>query len=204
MTPNRTSSGKSAKSRVSPATRKSLTAPKVKSKAAIAANLPPAKVFYQGGDDWNVDESIGYLVRKLTNSIQRHVDSKMQIHGLTHSQWGPLMLIVNGKGNTAGALARELDMDAGAMTRMVDRLEDKGMLKRVSSDNDRRVAHLELTRKGRAAIKVVPDSLAEILNHHLRGFGHDEVIYLKASLRRMLENGGDVLPKSNPILTKTV
>lgn len=162
---------------------------------AGGANLSPANAFYQGGDDWNLDESIGYLIRKLGNSVQRHVDSKMQVHGLTHSQWGPLILIANGKGDTAGALARELDTDTGAMTRMVDRLEDKGMLKRVWSDADRRVARLELTAQGRAAIKVIPDGLAAVLNHHLRGFERDEVMQLKASLRRMLENGSEPLPK---------
>ena len=166
-----------------------LTASKRQSKACANTETP----FYKGGKFWDVDESIGYLVRKLGNSFQRHIDIKMQACGLTHSQWGPLVLMVNGKGDTAGALARELDLDTGATTRMIDRLETKGMLRRVWSENDRRVAHLELTEQGRAVTQIIPNAIAEVLNHHLRGFAHDEVMQMNANLRRMLENGKEPL-----------
>ena len=164
------------------------------------AVAPPAEGFYQGGTYWNIDESIGYLVRKLANSFQRHIDAKMQARGLTHSQWGPLLLIANDKGDTASALARELDVDPGATTRMVDRLEAKGMLKRVWCEQDRRVVRLKLTEQGRAVTELIPDALAEVLNHHLRGFSRDEVMMMKANLRRMLENGRDALP--DPVIER--
>lgn len=155
--------------------------------------------FYKGGDYWNVDESIGFLIRKLKNSLHRHMDSQMLACGLTDSQWGPLLLIANGKGDTSGMLARELDLDAGAMTRMIDRLETKGMLRRVWSANDRRVANLELTAQGLAVTRRVPDAIAAVLNHHLRGFAHEDVLQIKANLRRMLENGSDPLPNVEPV-----
>jgi DNA-binding MarR family transcriptional regulator len=157
--------------------------------------VPAAEGFYQGGTYWNIDESIGYLVRKLANSFQRHIDAKMQARGLTHSQWGPLLLIANGKGDTASALARELGVDTGATTRMVDRLEAKGLLKRGWCELDRRVVRLKLTEQGRAVTESVPDCLAEVLNHHLRGFTREEVLQMKSNLRRMLENGRDTFPE---------
>ena len=162
--------------------------------SAESAEMP----FYHGGDYWNIDESIGYVIRKLKMSIERHMDSKMQAHGLTHSQWSPLVLMANGRGNTVTALAREFHLDAGAMTRMVDRLEAKGMLKRVWSAHDRRVANLELTEQGQAVTRLIPDAIAAVLNHHLRGFQHDEIVQLKANLRLMLENGRDPLPAVTP------
>ena len=158
-----------------------------------SAATPSTEALYKGGAHWNIDESIGYLVRKLANSFQRHIDAKMQSRGLTHSQWGPLLLIANGKGDTASALARELDVDAGATTRMVDRLEAKGMLERTWCAQDRRVMRLKLTEQGRTVVESIPDSLAEVLNYHLRGFSRDEAVLMKANLRRMLENGRDTL-----------
>ena len=155
--------------------------------------------FYKGGDYWNLDESIGFLIRKLKNSLHRHMESQMLACGLTDSQWGPLLLIANGKGDTGGMLARELDLDAGAMTRMIDRLEAKGMLQRVWSADDRRVANLELTAHGLAVTRRVPDAIAAVLNHHLRGFSHEDVLQFKANLGRMLENGSDPLPDGESI-----
>lgn len=167
--------------------------------AAKPAVISPAEHgFYKGGGHWNVDESIAYMLRKLTMSIRRHADAKMQERGLTNSQWKPLLLIAGGKGDTASALARELEVDNGAMTRMVDRLEAKGMLKRVWDDKDRRVARLELTKEGRHVTEMIPDAIAEVLNIHLRGFTRDEVTVLKTSLRRMLANGCEVLPCAGP------
>ncbi len=165
---------------------------------ADCVSMSPASLFYKGGDHWNIDESIGFLIRKLKNSLHRHMDSQMLPCGLTDSQWGPLLLIANGKGDTCGMLARELDLDAGAMTRMIDRLEAKGMLQRVWNADDRRVANLELTAQGFAVTRRVPDAIAAVLNHHLRGFAHDDVIQIKANLRRMLENGRDSLPNVEP------
>ncbi len=166
---------------------------KTKAEPATAAST---EALYQGGKHWNIDESVGYLVRKLANSFQRHIDAKMQARGLTHSQWGPLLLIANGKGDTASALARELGVDTGATTRMVDRLEAKGMLSRAYCDKDRRVMRLKLTEQGRAVTESIPDDLAEVLNHHLRGFTRDEMQLMKNNLRRMLENGRDVFPET--------
>ncbi len=166
----------------------------VMKKSVLTATAAATPGFYKGGKHWNVDESIGYLLRKLMMSLQRHTDAKMQERGLTHSQWGPLLLIASGKGDTASALARELEVDNGAMTRMIDRLEAKGMLKRVWGEKDRRVAHLELTKAGEEVIGMIPGALAEVLNHHLRGFSRDEVVLLKTNLRRMLANGCEALP----------
>ncbi len=153
--------------------------------------------FYHGGAHWDVDESVGYLIRRLSHSLQRHIDARMQSCGLTHSQWAPLLLLAGGRVNTASAIARALDIDTGATTRMLDRLEQKGMLKRVWSEHDRRVAHLELTPLGRDAAATIPDSIAAVLNHHLRGFRHEDVNILKDQLRRMLANGDLLMPISD-------
>ncbi len=172
---------------------KSKVAPSVVAAHADSAGSSAESPFYKGGDHWNIDESIGFLIRKLKNSLHRHMDSQMLPCGLTDSQWGPLLLIANGKGDTSGMLARELDLDAGAMTRMIDRLEAKGMLNRIWSADDRRVANLELTAQGLAVTRRVPDAIAAVLNHHLRGFAHKDVQQISANLRRMLENGSDPL-----------
>ncbi len=164
-----------------------------------ANDLPDsAENGFYSGDNWKLDESIGYLIRKLTVSMQRHIDAKLQSRGLTDSQWKPLLMIAHGKGDTASALAREMSIDAGAVSRMIDRLEAKGLIQRVWCKEDRRVTYLELTAQGREIAQTLPATLAVVLNHHLRSFSRDEVLQLKSQLRRMLENGGDPLADALP------
>ncbi|MET0335723.1 MAG: MarR family transcriptional regulator, partial [Rhizobacter sp.] len=81
-----------------------------------------------------------------------------------------------------------MQTDPGATTRMLDRLEAKGLCKRVRSTEDRRVVNLELTPDGDAAADMVPPALAEVMNSHLAGFSKTEWQALLGYLRRMLAN----------------
>jgi DNA-binding MarR family transcriptional regulator len=122
-------------------------------------------------------------------SVVFQIDKRLDIHDLTSAQWGPLMRLRTTGGSTVAELARWLNVDAGAMTRLLDRLEKKGLCKRVRSTEDRRVVKVELTPEGEAAIREVPAVLAEVMNAHLAGFSKTEWLALKTYLQRMLDTG---------------
>ncbi len=128
-------------------------------------------------------------MRKVLSSILAQADAQLAVHGLTYVQWLPLYKLVMDEGNTLASLARELSIDPGAMTRSLDRLAAKGLLRRERSSEDRRVVHLVLTDEGRKVAKEVPAVLAQVLNGHLRGFSLDEWQLLLQLLQRMLDNG---------------
>ncbi|MCB1746424.1 MAG: MarR family transcriptional regulator [Gammaproteobacteria bacterium] len=144
---------------------------------------------FYAGDDYVIDESYGYLVRRLHASLQRHIERRMQPLDLTAMQWAPLLLLAEGKADTGAELARWMNIDTGAMTRMLDRLEGKGLLERRRCAADRRVVRLILTSEGEAAVARVPAILAEVLNLHLAGFEAAELSTLMGYLHRMLDNG---------------
>ena len=135
------------------------------------------------------EESVGYMMKRIMISIVFQADKRLDAHGLTSAQWGPLMHLQTTGGATVAELARWLNADAGAMTRLLDRLEKKDLCKRVRSTKDRRVVQVELTAAGEAAITAVPAVLAEVLNGHLAGFSKTEWQALRTYLQRMLENG---------------
>jgi DNA-binding MarR family transcriptional regulator len=143
--------------------------------------------FYRG-DDYRINESIGYLLKQLRSSIERAVDDEMAEHDLTGVQWGPLLMIDQGLGSTAAEIARIGCVDTGAVTRMLDRLEAKGLVRRSRCPNDGRVVQLELTEEGQRLCKLIPFGLARVLNSLLRGFTEAEVETFKSLARRMLAN----------------
>jgi len=144
--------------------------------------------FYRA-DSYCAEESVGYLMKRIMMSVVYQVDKRLDVHELTSAQWGPLMRLRTTGGSTVAELARWLQVDAGAMTRLLDRLEKKGLCKRVRSTEDRRVVKVELTPEGEAAIREVPAVLAEVMNAHLAGFSKTEWQALKTYLQRMLETG---------------
>lgn len=132
---------------------------------------------------------MGYLVKLFYTSMQRVVDREMAPLDLTAMQWRPILLLYKGLADTPAELARLLDVDTGAMTRALDRLEAKGLLRRVRSQKDRRMIRLALTDEGCARARQIPDALAEAQNIHVRGLSADELATFKHLIRRMIANG---------------
>lgn len=139
--------------------------------------------------NYDPSKSLGRLLHKLMNSISRDIDTRMADLDLTNKQWAPLIMLMRCRCNTAAELARELEVDTGAMTRMLDRLEGKGFVRREPSADDRRVIKLALTPEGEQVSQHVPEILSASFNRHLAGFTVDEFDQLMSMLTRMLSNG---------------
>ena len=134
------------------------------------------------------ENSMGYLMRRIGQLMVGEVDRQLGCSGLTHAQWAPLFLIHRGEANTLAALARELQVDAGALTRTLDRLEAKGLCRRERSAEDRRVVNLTLTPEGKKAAEPVPGILCDVSNAMLAGFSQSEWQTMMGFLRRIVAN----------------
>lgn len=131
------------------------------------------------------DESIGYLVNAARARIGSALDAALEPLDLTMAQWGTLMSVKNGA-QTAVDTCRHLGCDTGSMTRMIDRLEEKALLRRERSTTDRRVVLLVLTPTGEALCRKARPLVAEVFNHFLRDFSRDEFEQLKFLLRKLI------------------
>lgn len=162
------------------------SAPPVSTQDTTAGDLS-ALVFYKP-DSYCSEDSMGFLMRRIMLSLINDVDRRLECLGLTHAQWTPLFMLYKGRASTLAELARELQIDPGALTRTLDRLEAKGLCRRERSTEDRRVSHLTLTDTGLAAAAQVPHVLSQVQNAYLKGFSHEEWQQLLGMLRRLLVN----------------
>jgi len=85
-------------------------------------------------------------------------------------------------------LSRIACHDAGSVTRLLDRLEAKGLVQRVRSAEDRRVVNLELTEEGKKVAAQVPEIIVGLGNEVLKGFSRDEFEQFTNLLTRALAN----------------
>jgi MarR family transcriptional regulator, multiple antibiotic resistance protein MarR len=90
--------------------------------------------------------------------------------------------------DSATQLCKDLSYDAGAMTRMIDRLEAKGLVNRRRCPEDRRLMKLELTEAGLAALPQLRACSVRVLNRLLQGFSLAEARQLEGFMVRMLHN----------------
>ena len=89
---------------------------------------------------------------------------------------------------SASDLCKGISYDAGAMTRMIDRLESKGLIRRNRRPEDRRVVYLELTEEGTRAYPRMRAVSMAVVNRFLQGFSATEARQLESFLSRMLQN----------------
>jgi DNA-binding MarR family transcriptional regulator len=152
-------------------------------KAAPAAD-PPYR-----GEDYQIEDSVTYLMRLALNAFKRRADQELRGLQMTGVQVLPLLIIARGLCDTAADYARLADSDPGATTRMIDRLQAKGLLRRVRGADDRRVQRLEVTPAGKLLAERIPYALAASLNALLRDFSAAELEQLKDMLRRIAARG---------------
>jgi DNA-binding MarR family transcriptional regulator len=157
-----------------------------RSPSAGAAAAPPAD-FYSAAD-YNPSDSVGYLMRRILSAVAGAVERELEPTGLTHAQWIPLFKMYAHPGVTVAELARQCELDAGSMTRLLDRLEAKGLCQRERSSEDRRVVQLLLTPQGHAVAEQIPGALSRAQNAYLAGFSREEWLLLKSFLARILDN----------------
>jgi DNA-binding MarR family transcriptional regulator len=140
-------------------------------------------------------KGVGHLLNRVRTEMLGALDaaleadpelSKLEISAAQFIVIAALVITEGAK--SASDLCKGISYDAGAMTRMLDRLETKGLIRRNRRPDDRRVVYLELTEEGRRAFPRMRQVSMGVVNRFLRGFTQAEARQLESFLTRMLEN----------------
>jgi len=137
---------------------------------------------------FNPKTAIGGLVSRVKLKLFEAMEAELAPYDITAAQYVILVGLANGIDSASG-LCKGVSYDPGAMTRMLDRLEKKGLVGRVRCPDDRRVVKLALTEEGKAAYPKLIASAAKVMNRCLAGFTKSEAEQLEGFLQRILENG---------------
>lgn len=139
-------------------------------------------------DSFDSKDSWLFLLNQVRTKFLATLDAALAEHDITSAQWGILRMIGDGRGHTAAELCRHYGYDTGSMTRMLDRLEEKGLVQRERSSQDRRQVHVAITTAGEALALAGLRTMVAVLNDYLRGFDRTELDTFKDYLRRILAN----------------
>lgn len=132
-------------------------------------------------EDFQLTQSVGFLLNRARNTLLMEMDAALKDLDITGQQAAVLLSIPRGAA-TPHELSKLLGIDTGLMTRMVDKLEVRGLLTRNRSLEDRRMVNLTLTKEGQEVAERVPAIAPKVLNQRLRHFSKEEF----AEFRRLL------------------
>jgi len=141
-----------------------------------------------GPQGFKPQDSLGYLVGNVRRALLEELDKAFAPHGITAPQAIIMFQLAGGLAEHAADFCRNLRYDPGAMTRLLDRLEKKGFVRRVRSAQNRRSVRIELTPAGRATLPHLGAAAFAVFDVFLRGFSKTETRQLFGFLKRMLAN----------------
>lgn len=140
-------------------------------------------------------KNVGHLMNRVRTALFAALDTELAADPelarfeVSAAQFVVIASLAMGEADSASQLCKGISYDAGAMTRMIDRLESKGLIHRRRDADDRRLVNIELTEQGKEAFPRMRLCALRVLNRFLRGFSQSEARQLESFLNRMLENG---------------
>ncbi len=133
--------------------------------------------------------TLGLLFRQVRDAMwARMADEMAQAgHELTFSQYITIKKLADGMAGVTD-LARAAELNPGAMTRLLDRLEARGYVTRVHDANDRRAVHIHLTEAGKSIWLDINHCGERVRGQAMAGMSETDRARLTGLLERVRDN----------------
>lgn len=116
-----------------------------------------------------LEAHLGFWLRFVSNHVSIRFQQLLEAKGVTVTEWVALRTLWSQDDTTHAALIDALGMTKGAASKVVSRLEEKGLAGRQLVDGRARVQSLGLTAAGKALVPQLA-ALADANDAHF--FGH--------------------------------
>lgn len=133
-------------------------------------------------------ETLGLLINDVARTFRREFDARARRIGVTRAQWHVLAVLARNEGCNQGALAEIMEVEPITIARMIDRLEDAGLVERRRDPNDRRAWRIHLTNAVQpllAQLRVIGEGLSQ---DALAGFSAEQQTSLHMMLTQLRAN----------------
>ena len=133
----------------------------------------------------NIETNLGFLIHDVSRMVRARFDEMARPIGVTRPQWRALLHISIKEGLTQADLAERLEVERITLCRMIDRLEESGMVERRSDPRDRRVWRLHLTGKSHEIVDQLSEVGRQLEDQLVRQMAPEEAQTLRAALDKI-------------------
>jgi MarR family transcriptional regulator, transcriptional regulator for hemolysin len=105
--------------------------------------------------------TLGFLLHDVARLLRKRFEQRAKCLGLTRSQWQTLAYLSNNEGIHQAGLAEILEIEPITLVRILDKLEERGLVERRRHPTDRRIWLLYLREETRpllASIRVIGEA----------------------------------------------
>ncbi|HEX4738596.1 MAG TPA: MarR family transcriptional regulator [Allosphingosinicella sp.] len=135
-----------------------------------------------------MDSNLAFELSETARLLRRDFDRRAAELGVTRAQWRVLVRLSREDGLRQVALAEALDVEPITLCRMIDRLEEAGMVERRADEEDRRAWRIHLTPKAGPLIETLNTIAEDFLADALSGIDAAEQARVRDVLGRVRAN----------------
>ena len=139
-------------------------------------------------------DSLGFLIGDVSRLMRRRFDERARAIGVTRAQWRALLTLSRNEGVNQGMLAELIDVEPITLCRMVDRLQEAGLVERRTDPADRRAWRIFLTQAARPILADLRELADALFEEAAAGLGTDDRAQLSMLLERIRLNLSDGAP----------
>lgn len=133
-------------------------------------------------------DSLGFLLNDIARLMRKRFDVRARRIGVTRAQWHTLSILKRNEGCNQGMLADLLEVEPITVGRMIDRLEDAGLVERRRDPADRRVWRIHLTEKAQPVLIELRAIADTMIDEVMDGVDPDDRIRMHAALKALRTN----------------
>ncbi|GFE62425.1 MarR family winged helix-turn-helix transcriptional regulator [Geobacter sp. AOG2] len=138
--------------------------------------------------DQTLENSVGFIMTRTTLRYKNELGRRLKPYGVTPEQWVTLHRLREQDGLTQKELADQIFKDQPTITRILDKLEQKQLIRRSASPEDRRVFRVHLTDQGRHLQEQLMAVSQQVREEAGQGITERELTALKATLNKIWSN----------------
>jgi DNA-binding MarR family transcriptional regulator len=112
---------------------------------------------------------LGYRIKLLSQLLQRKFQERLDPFGLTPFHWVVLCCLWEEDGLATSTIGEKLQQVGGTLTGVLDRMEERGLIRRERDPQDRRVSRIWLTDAGKALYDILPAIAIELREQAMNG-----------------------------------
>jgi DNA-binding MarR family transcriptional regulator len=135
-------------------------------------------------------ETFPFEIGETAHSLRKAFDRLAVGLGVTRAQWKVLFKLTRYPGLRQVELADMLDLEPITLCRIVDRLQEAGLVERTRDPEDRRAWRLHVTAKAQPLIAKLQGVGDELVAHAFAGIDREEIELARQVLARVRENAG--------------
>jgi DNA-binding MarR family transcriptional regulator len=133
-------------------------------------------------------ETLAWEIGETSHALRRAFDRKAAEVGVTRAQWRVLAHLGRGPGQRQVELAERMEIEPITLCRMIDRLEESGLVERQRDPADRRAWRLFLTSKAEPLVERLHALAADLGSEAFAGLDQSTMDALRAALARVRAN----------------